>query len=314
MQQAVRLPVRAQQGGQRSLRRRLRRTLSAYGFLAPYLIVLTVFTLIATVTALGFSFFYVDFGFTSPVWYGLKNYEIIWYDLTHNGDFLISLENATKYTVGVVTLQTILALALALLLNQKVRGRGIFRTIFYLPSLTSSVAISLIFLWLYNERGAINYVLSLFGVSAHSWLNDPTTALPAIMLLNIWTTAPTFMLFYLAALQDIPDTLIEAARVDGASGWQIIRKVIVPLLRPVTFLVVAVGTIGSFQVFDQVYIMQGINGGPLKSTLTPTLLIYDAAFRDSLMGKACAYAFVLFAVIFTFTALQRRFIDADIQY
>ncbi len=314
MQQAVRLPVRAQHGGQGTFRRRLRRTLAAYGFLAPYLIILTVFTLIATVTALVFSFFYVDFGFTTPVWYGLKNYQIIWYDLTHNGDFLISLVNATKFTVGVVTLQTILALALALLLNQKVRGRGLFRTIFYLPSLTSSVAISLIFLWLYNEQGAINFVLSRFGVPAHSWLNDPSTALPAIMLLNIWTTAPTFMIIYLAALQDIPDTLIEAAQIDGANGWQIIRHVVVPLLRPVTFLVVALGTIGAFQVFDQVYIMQGINGGPLKSTLTPALLIYDAAFRDSLMGKACAYAFVLFAVIFTFTVLQKRFIDTNIEY
>jgi multiple sugar transport system permease protein len=314
MQQAASLPVRTQGGRQGTLIRWLRRTLPAYAFLAPYLVILTVFTLIATVTALGFSFFYVDFGFTTPVWYGLKNYQNIWYDLTHNGDFLISLLNALKYTIGVVTLQTILALALALLLNQKVRGRGIFRTVFYLPSLTSSIAISLIFLWLYNEQGAINFLFSKVGLPAHSWLNDPATALPAIMLLNIWTTAPTFMIVYLAALQDIPDTLIEAAQIDGANGWQIIRSVIVPLLRPVTFLVVALGTIGSFQVFDQVYIMQGINGSPLKSTLTPALLIYDAAFRDSLMGKACAYAFVLFAVIFVLTFLQRRFIDAEIAY
>jgi len=134
------------------------------------------------------------------------------------------------------------------------------------------------------------------------------------MLLNIWTTAPTFMIIYIAGLQDIPETLYEAARIDGASDWQIIRKVTIPLLRPVTFLVVALGTIGAFQVFDQVYVMQGGLGGPLKATLSPVLEIYDNAFLNYVMGLACAEAFVLFAVIFTFTALQKRFIDANIQY
>jgi multiple sugar transport system permease protein len=314
MQQAARLPVRAQRGRQGTFRRQLRQALSAYPFIAPYLIILGVFTLIATVTALAFSFYYVDFGFTVPVFTGLRNYQIIWYDLTHNGDFLISLENVTKYTIGVVTLQTILALTLALLLNQKVRGRGIFRTVFYLPSLTSSVAISLIFLWLYNQQGAINYLLSLLHIPAHNWLNDPATALFAIMLLSIWTTAPFFMLVYLAALQDIPETLYEAARIDGATSWQIIRRVTIPLLRPTTFLVVVLGTIGAFQVFDTVYVIQGADGGPLKSTLTPVLEIVNAAFKENLTGLACAEAFVLFVVIFTFAALQRRFIDANIQY
>lgn len=292
----------------------LRDALSAYTFLAPYLLVMAVFTLIATVTALYLSFFYVDFGFTEPIWYGLKNYQIIWYDLTHDGDFLNSLINAIKYTVGVVTLQTVLALALALLLNTKIKGRGIFRTVFYLPALTSSVAISLIFLWLYNQNGAINYVLSLLHISAHNWLNDPLTALPAIMILNIWTTAPTFMLVYLAALQDIPDNLYEAARIDGASTWDVIRYVTIPLLRPTTFVVVALGTIGAFQVFDQIFVMQGSDCGPLRSTCSPVLIIYNTAFKNSLMGLACAEAFVLFVVIFTVTVLQRRFLDTNVQY
>jgi multiple sugar transport system permease protein len=292
----------------------LRDALSAYTFLAPYLLVMGIFTLIATVTALYLSFFYVDFGFTEPIWYGLGNYQIIWHDLTHDGAYLNALTNAAKYTVGVVTLQTVLSLALALLLNNKIRGRGIFRTVFYLPALTSSVAISLIFLWLYNQQGAINYVLSLVGIPPHSWLNDPLTALPAIMLLNIWTTAPTFMLVYLAALQDIPDTLFEAARIDGASTWDIIRHVTVPLLRPTTFVVVVLGTIGAFQVFDTIFVMQGADCGPLNSTCTPVLVIYNTAFKNSLMGLACAEAFVLFVIIFTVAMLQRRFIDANVQY
>jgi len=294
--------------------RDLRRSLSAYGFLAPFLIVLATFTLIAIGYAFYLSFFFVDFGFTEPIFTGLRNYQIIWYDLTHNGDFAVGLVNVIKYTVGVVTLQTVLALALAVLLNQKIRGRGIFRTIFYLPALTSSVAISIIFLWLYNPRGAIDYVLSIIGIHGPNWLNDPGTALIAIMLLNIWTTAPTFMLVYLAALQDIPESLYEAARIDGANELQVLWRITIPLLRPTTFLVTALGTIGSFQVFDQVYVMQGAQGGPLRSTLVPALSIYNTAFNQSRMGLACAEAFVLFLVIFVFTFLQRRYIDVSIEY
>ncbi len=315
MQGALRLPGAASKRKRgKGMGRKLRETLTAYGFLAPYLLILATFTLIATGYAFYLSFFYVDFGFSEPVFYGTKNYQHIWYDLTHNGDFFMSLKNILFYTVGVVILQTVLALALALLLNQKVRGRGIFRTAFYLPALTSSVAISLIFIWLYNSQGVINYLLSLVGIHGPAWLYDPTTALPSIMVLNIWTTAPTFMLLYLAALQDIPDHLFEAARVDGASSWQITRKITIPLLRPTTFLVTALGTIGSFQMFDQSYLMGGASGGPLKSTLTPVLEIYNTAFADQAMGRACAEAVVLFVVIFVFTILQRRFIDTNIQF
>lgn len=316
MQRAMRLPGSGKgQGARRRLTKLQRQqALSAYGFLAPYLIVLGIFTLIATGTALYFSFFYINFGFTEPIWVGLRNYQLIWYDLTHGGDFQIGLINAAKYTVGVVTIQTVLALGLALLVNQKVRGRAFFRTVYYLPALTSSVAISLIFFWLYQKQGGINYALSLIGIQGPAWLNDPATALPALMLLNIWTTAPTFMLVYLAALQDIPDTLFEAAKIDGASGWQLIRHVTIPLLRPTTFVVVVLGTIGSFQLFDQVYVMQGPDCPPLKSTCTAVVTIYNTAFRNSLMGLACGQAFVLFAIIFTLAILQKRYIDANIQY
>jgi multiple sugar transport system permease protein len=315
MQGTLRLPEVARRSKRgRGIGRKLRETLTAYGFLTPYLLVLATFTLIATGYAFYLSFFKVDFGFGEPEFTGIKNYQNIWYDLTHDGDFYVSLRNILFYTAGVVILQTILALVLALLLNQKVRGRSIFRTAFYLPSLTSSVAISLIFIWLYNSQGVINYLLSLVHIPGRAWLYDPTTDLPAIMLLNIWTTAPTFMLLYLAALQDIPDHLYEAARVDGASAWDITRKITIPLLRPTTFLVVALGTIGSFQMFDQSYLMGGASGGPLRSTLTPVLEIYNTAFRDNAMGRACAEAVVLFVIIFLFTILQRRFIDTNIQY
>lgn len=314
MQIAERLPFVVRPQARNHRRPNWRRIFTAYAFLAPYLIVLVVFTLIAVLYAFYLSFYRVNLGIEAPVFRGLKNYQNIWFDLTHDGDFKVGLINGVKYTVGVVILQTVLGLALAVLLNQRIRARGFFRTLFYLPALTSSVAISLIFLWLYTPDGAINRLLGVLGLQGPNWLHDPLTALPAIMLLNIWTTAPTFMIIYLAALQDIPPTLSEAARVDGANGWQVFRHVTLPLLRPTTFLVVALGTIGAFQVFDQIYLMEGAEGGPLRSTLTPVVDIYNTAFRSSLFGLACAEAFVLFVVIFAFTIAQRRFIDANIQY
>ncbi len=314
MQIAERLPFVVRPGARRHRRLNWRRILTAYAFLAPYLIVHGVFTLDAVLNAFYLSFYRVNLGIEAPVFRGLKNYQNIWFDLTHDGDFKVGLINGVKYTVGVVILQTVLGLALAVLLNQRIRARGFFRTLFYLPALTSSVAISLIFLWLYTPDGAINRLFGVFGIQGPNWLHDPLTALPAIMLLNIWTTAPTFMIIYLAALQDIPPTLNEAARVDGANGWQVFRHVTLPLLRPTTFLVVALGTIGAFQVFDQIYLMEGAEGGPLRSTLTPVVDIYNTAFRSSLFGLACAEAFVLFVVIFAFTIVQRRYIDANIQY
>jgi len=314
MQIAERLPFVVRPQARNRRRPNWRRIFTAYAFLAPYLIVLVVFTLIAVLYAFYLSFYRVNLGIEAPVFRGLKNYQNIWFDLTHDGDFKVGLINGVKYTVGVVILQTVLGLALAVLLNQRIRARGFFRTLFYLPALTSSVAISLIFLWLYTPDGAINRLLGVLGLQGPNWLHDPLTALPAIMLLNIWTTAPTFMIIYLAALQDIPPTLSEAARVDGANGWQVFRHVTLPLLRPTTFLVVALGTIGAFQVFDQIYLMEGAEGGPLRSTLTPVVNIYNTAFRSSLFGLACVEAFVLFVVIFAFTIAQRRFIDANIQY
>jgi multiple sugar transport system permease protein len=189
------------------------------------------------------------------------------------------------------------------------RARGLFRTILYLPAVTSSVAVSLMFLWFYNSQGVINYLLSLVGIPGPHWLQDPTFALPALMLLNIWTTAATFMLYFLAAIQDLPKELYEAARVDGAGRLNLFRHITIPLLRPAIFLVVALATIGSFQMFDQAKFMT--DGGPLRSTLTPLLEIYNAAFRDNRFGLAAAMSVLLFILIFIVTLIQRRLIDVN---
>lgn len=307
-------------------RRRLRRglggapkgrpgeTLAAYLFLLPYLFVLGVFFIFVSLYGIGLSFFKVDIGFTPPEFIGLHNYEVLFNQLSDiaNSDFWISMVNIIKFVVVIVTVQTVLALVLALLLQNSLLQnrptlRGIFRTIFYIPALTSSVAVSLIFLWFYNPNGLFNYLLSLVHIPGPQWLQDPNFALPAIMILNIWTTSASFMIYFLAALQDVPKELIEAAEVDGANRFQAFRSVTLPLLRPSIFLAVALGTIGGFQMFDQAFFMTA--GGPLNSTLTPLLEIYNAAFADNHFGLAAAMSVILFVVIFIVTIIQRRLID-----
>jgi multiple sugar transport system permease protein len=292
-------------------------TTSGYLFLAPYLIVLAIFTLFAVLYGFYLSFFRVDIGFGAPEFIGLRNYQAIWNQLFYTGgvgDFWISMINIVKYVAIVVTGQTIFALILALLLNRITFLRGVFRTIFYLPSVTSSIAVSLIFLYLYTPQGGINYLLSLVGIAGPHWLEDPSWALFAIVLLNIWTTAPTFMIFYLGALQGLPTQLYEAAEVDGANSFQIFWRITLPLLRPITFLIVALGTIGAFQVFDQIIIMTQPQGGPLKSTLTPVVEMYLTGFRDNKFGLAAAMSVILFIFVFIITMIQRSLIDVDIQY
>ncbi len=293
----------------------LRRNLTAYVFLAPYLFILFVFILGAAIFGLGLSFFHVNYGIDQPRFIGLDNYKYIWDQFLNNTDnfeFAIGLKNIAFYAVVVITCQTVLALAYALLLNRKMYGRPFFRTAIYLPSVTSSVAVSLIFIYLYNKGGAINAFLGIFHINGPDWLNDPSTALPAIMILNIYTTAPTFMILFLAALQGLPLPVYEAARVDGANSWQIFRRITLPLLRPTMFLVVAVGTIGALQVFDQVAVMT--QGGPINATVTPVYTIYDTGFKQSHFGLGAAMAAILFLIIFIVTMIQRRFIDANVQY
>lgn len=301
-------------------RRRLRRgteaprgrkgeAIAAYLFLLPYLLVLGVFILFVSLFGVGMSLFRIDLGFGTPEFVGLRYYQLLFSQLSdiRNSDFWTSMINVLEYVVGVVVGQTILALLLAVILHNTMFAKGFFRTVFYIPALISSVATSLIFLWLYNPDGLINYVLSLVHIRGLDWLNNTTFALPSIILLNIWTTGATFMIYFLAALQDIPPELNEAAQVDGADRFQAFWNITLPLLRPSIFLVVALGTIGAFQVFDQAKFMT--NGGPANATLVPLLEIYNAGFQDGRFGLAAAMAVILFVIIFIVTLIQRRLID-----
>jgi multiple sugar transport system permease protein len=201
-------------------------------------------------------------------------------------------------------------LILAVVLNAKLRGKQFFRTAWYIPSVTSSVVISLIFVWVFQKEGILNYALStLFGWTGFqpiAWLTDASahTALPAIMLLNIVTTSPTFMLYFLAGLQDISEDVYEAASIDGSVGLHRFFKITVPMLQPIIFLVVVLGTIGTLQMFDQAYIMTA--GGPLNQTTTINYLVYRSAFTDFNVAYSSALAVILFALIFVLYLIQQR--------
>jgi multiple sugar transport system permease protein len=314
--------------------------LAGYGFIFPYILI----TLIFTLGVLFFAFYisFTEYGiFTEPEWTGLENYGRAFTEKT----FLQSLYNVFWYAIIVTPTQTAIAIVLAVLLNAPMRFKQFFRTIFYAPSVTSSVVITLIFIWLYLKTGYLNYWIATFfgwfGLTwtAIDWLGDPrglfqiiaawfggsipseqwylrgpSIAWMALMAQNIFTTAPTFMIMFLAALQDINPVVYEAADIDGANGWQKFWKITLPLLRPIIVLVLVLGTIGTLQVFDQVYLATA--GGPLGTTLTPVYEVFTRALGKLgpiEMGYGAALAFILAVIIFIFTYVQRRYLERGTQ-
>ncbi len=232
---------------------------------------------------------------------GLKNFV----RMANDERVWIALKNTAAYVAIVVPSQTIIALSLALILNARIKGKNWFRIILFMPTVTSSAVLTLIFLWLYNSNGLLNNLLALLGLPTYNWIGDPNVALRAIMLMNIWSTAPLFMVIYLAALQDIPEDVYEAATIDGANWWDKFIYITLPFLKPVTFFVVVMGIIGTFQLFDQSYIFSRGTGGPNNSTLTVVLLIYQYAFKNLDIGYAAALALMLAFVIMIVTLIQR---------
>ncbi|NNV05113.1 carbohydrate ABC transporter permease [Geobacillus sp. C56-T2] len=285
-------------------KRMWRETGAAYAFLLPALFVLALFIIGPIVFAVFLAFHKVQL-------LGTASFEFVGFDnfarMAHDTRAKIALWNTVKYVVIVVPCQTVLALVLAATLNAGLKGEKFFRIVYFLPTLTSSAVLTLIFMWMYNQNGFINHVLEAVGLPTYNWLGDPDVALNAIMIMNIWSTAPYFMVIYLAALQDIPDSLYEAAELDGANAWQKFWHITIPYLRPVTSFVVIMGLIGTFQLFDQSYIFSAGSGGPNNSTLTVVLLIYQYAFKTlGTMGYAAALAFALAIVILVATMLQRK--------
>ncbi|MFJ3957533.1 carbohydrate ABC transporter permease [Arthrobacter sp. NPDC090010] len=251
-------------------------------------------------------------------------------------DFARSLRNNAWYVLLVVPVQTVVAMVLAVLVNQAwLKGRGFFRTSFYFPSVTSSVAITVIFLFLFSTSGVVNSVLGWMGSSGIGWFTEtrgvlqigleglgikggdggrfmglnwtdwlagPSPAMLVFIIMAVFTTSGTFMLIYLSALQQIARDVDEAGTMDGASAWQRFRFITAPLLKQTTATVVTLGLIGTWQVFDQIYV--GSKGGPGKTTMTPAFLSYSQSFLNNAWGRGAAIAFLLFAIIVAFTLVQ----------
>jgi multiple sugar transport system permease protein len=304
-------------------------------FIAPAMVIFVVFIFGAILFSFYVSFHkyaLLDKGgveqlFTHPgrTWVGLDNYR----EIFRNDDFWKAFRNTSWYALGVVPLQTMSGLVLAVLANRKIRGKTFFRTAFYFPSISSSVVISIIFLWMFSARGVVNHALEAIGIptprpvwlanpngvvdlllgkfgvdNVNVWLQGPSMAMVTIMVLNIWTTTGTMMVVFLAGLQNVPGDAYEAAALDGASRYRMFRDITIPLLKPVIGFVVTVGLIGTFQVFDQIYVIS--SGGPAKTTISIPYLIYLEGFGQGRgFGYASALAVVLFFIILTLYLLQR---------
>lgn len=269
-------------------------------FLLPSLVGLLIFTLLPIASSLVLSFFEWDL-LTPPKFVGLSNYA----RLPSDQVFREALGHTLLFIAGYLPLVLVSALAVALLLNQRLRGVAVFRTLFFIPVVSAWVAVALIWTWLFNPQyGLINYLLGFIGITGPAWLYDPSWAMPAIILTSVWKDTGFVAVMYLAGLQGIPGQLYEAAAIDGASRWHSFRFITLPLLSPVTFFALIISLINSFQVFDQVWIMT--NGGPAGATTVLVEQIVRNAFSYSKMGYAAALSWVLFALVFVVTLFQTR--------
>ena len=278
-----------------------RETRTAYGFLAPGLLLFAVYRLYPLLEGLRLSFTNARLGRLTQQWVGLANYT----RLTEDTRFHVSLWNTAFYTVASTLPILAVPLLLALALN---RGRlhTLLRSVFFFPFTLSVVTVGLAWLWLLDPVvGPLNYYLRALGVPARSWLADPYTAMWAIIATTVWWVTGYYLVIYLAGLQDIPRDLYEAAALDGASAWRAFWAITLPLLRPVLLFVVVTHVIGSFQLFGQVFVLTG--GGPGDATRTVVQHLYETAFQNFFQfGAASAMAWVLFAIILAFSVFQFR--------
>ncbi len=285
-------------------RKQLGQDLRAYLFLAPWIFSLLVFTAYPMLS----SFYYSLTRYTilnPPVWIGLDNFVTMF---TRDQLYWTAVWNTIYFTIFSVPLSLAVALGLALLLNQRAVGIGVYRTIYYLPALVPAVAGTLLFVVLLDPRnGLVNTVLGSLGLPEPGWLRSAAWSKPGLILLSIWAGTGGSMLIFLAGLKDVPASLLEAALIDGAGPWQRFRYVILPLLTPVLYFNLIIGIINSFQVFGPVFIATVVRGlGPLNSLLMYMQLIYRNAFNQFNMGYASAMALVLFVVLVALTLLLVR--------
>ena len=273
---------------------------AGYLFAAPWFFGMAVFLLYPLLASIYFSF--CDYSVLKPpVWIGAANYA----EIAKDEVFWKTVSNTAIYAAMVLPISMLVGLGLAMLLNTKVKGMAFYRTIFFLPSLVPMISLAVLWLWILNsEYGVLNQALHVLGLPGPNWLGSPAWAKPALVVTSVWGVGNA-MLIYLASLQDVPASLIEASELDGANGWQKTKNVTLPMISPVILFNLVMGIIGTLQVFAVPYVMLP-NGGPDRSGYFYTAYLFDNAFRYNKMGYACAMGWIMFVVILvlTFTALK----------
>jgi multiple sugar transport system permease protein len=296
--------------GERMSPLRRREAIAGFLFVAPWVISLLIFTAYPVIAALYLSF--TDYNIVEPPkWIGFENYLKMF---TEDPSFWKAVGNSAYYALISVPLGLLSSLALALILNMRARGIGVYRTIFYLPTLVPPVASTIIFVLLMNpQNGLLNVLLGSFGLPKPGWLTDPNWSKPALIIMSLWVVGAGALIF-LAGLKEIPQSLLDAAAIDGAGAWQQFRYITIPLLTPVILFNLVMGVIGSFQVFTQALVIGGTTGKPLESTLMFMVIIYRNAFAYFAMGYASALAVVLFLAILIITLAIFRSSSAWVYY
>lgn len=281
--------------------RRRSRSLIGWSFILPNFIGFAALTLVPVIASLALSFLDWD-SYSTPKWVGLDNFE----RMIHNDTFWTALQNTAYYAVGHVPLTLAASLGFAVLLNQKLKGARFFRTALFFPYITSLVAVAVVWNMLLSpEAGPVNQFLRAIGIDhPPGWTSSTTWAMPAVIVASVWRDLGYYMILYLAGLQTIPAELYEAAKVDGASGWQRFRHITVPGLRPTTFFVLIMLTISSFKVFDLIQVMT--EGGPGRATLVLSQVIYREGIVQGRFGYSSAVSMALFVIVLTITVVQFR--------
>lgn len=311
---------------------RKRMELAGYFFILPALLVIIVFRGYPIFQAIRMSLY--NWSIAGPLEFiGFKNF----YRLFIDQKFYQSLGNTFWYVLGVVPLTIVISVLFAYLLNQKIKTQGIYRTIYYLPVVTSIVAASVVWKWLFNpDRGIFNAILNIFGISGLKWLNDargifeiissalginlsgffagPSIALIALIIMTVWHNLGFCIIIVLAGLQNVPVQYYEAAKLDGVNNWHLFWHVTLPIISPTIFYLLITQSIIAFNTFTPVYVMTQPPGGPLGTTSLVVYYLYEQSFRLWNLGYANAIAFVLFVVIFLLTQLQKRFFEQRVYY
>ena len=281
--------------------------LSAMLFLSPTLVIFTAFILFPVFFSFYLSFHSWNMFSGDTTFVGLENYS----RMIQDAEFWQVLGNTAVYTFGTIPINMALSLWVAYLLNKKLKGKKFLRTAFFAPVIISPVAAAVIWRWMYDPNfGLVNYLISFLGIGSINWLNEPTAAMFALIIMGVWKTFGINMILFSAGLQGIPDNYYEAAELDGAGKWAKFYHITIPMLAPTTFFIMIMSMISSFQVFDIVYVLT--SGGPMGSTKVLVFYVYEHAFKFFEMGYASAISYFLFAVLFILTMLQVKYMKSKV--